>query len=52
MTTTQLQAVLAEYTDHYINSQPPSERSALRIERAELEAELASKLAHRGRLAA
>ncbi len=40
-----LQVVLAEYTDAWINSQPPAERTALRLERDELDAELASMMA-------
>lgn len=40
----QLQQILSEYTDEWINSQPQAERAALRLERDDLEAELALKL--------
>jgi hypothetical protein len=43
----QLQVVLAEYTDHWINQQAPAERGALRTERADLEYQLAEKMAQR-----
>jgi hypothetical protein len=47
MKITQLQAILAEYTDHWINQQPPAERGALRTERVDLEHQLAEKMAQR-----
>lgn len=46
-----LQLILAGYSDQWINSQPPAERGALFSERADLEHQLAEKLAqhHRDR---
>lgn len=45
----EIQTILAEYTDAWINQQHPSERTALRVERASLEADLAEALAREGR---
>lgn len=45
LTIKQLQLTLDEYTDEWINTHHPAERTALRIERQKLEEELAYKLA-------